>query len=172
MTQAFVSQGSCFWRFTGRLHRTIRIRIRTAAESHDPMPLSSDFQWGDWNIVRFQIYLGWHGFHQCLVAIVQLLQEFTCLPDLPISHAALTSFFVASPSLSLIIHHSSLVTPHLFVTRSPVSLPLSLSLYCSLSLSLSLLLSFCLYAWSPHGQSTGWCRQQQQHHQDSHHLQV
>ena len=36
---AFVSQRLCFWRFAGRWHRTIRIRIRIAAASHDTMPL-------------------------------------------------------------------------------------------------------------------------------------
>ena len=34
------SQCLCFWRFAGRWHRTIRIRIRIAAASHDTMPLS------------------------------------------------------------------------------------------------------------------------------------
>ena len=37
---ACVSQGLCFWRFAGHWHRTIRIRIRIAAESRDTMPLS------------------------------------------------------------------------------------------------------------------------------------
>ena len=36
-----VSQGLCFGRFARRWHRTIRIRIRIAAASHDTMPLSS-----------------------------------------------------------------------------------------------------------------------------------
>ena len=38
---ACVSQCLCFGRFAGRWHRTIRIRIRIAAASHDTMPLRS-----------------------------------------------------------------------------------------------------------------------------------
>ena len=37
----FVSQDFGFWHFAGRSHRTIRIRIRIAAQSHDTMPLRS-----------------------------------------------------------------------------------------------------------------------------------
>ena len=37
--RACVSQGMCFWRFAGRWHRAIRIRIRIAAASLDAMPL-------------------------------------------------------------------------------------------------------------------------------------
>ena len=42
MKRACVSQGMCFWGFAGRWHRTIRIRIRIAAASHDTMPLSAE----------------------------------------------------------------------------------------------------------------------------------
>ena len=38
---AFLSRGLYSWRFPGRWHRTIWIRIRIATESHDTMPLLS-----------------------------------------------------------------------------------------------------------------------------------
>ena len=41
-----VSQCLCFWPFAGHWYRTIRIRIRIAAASHDTMPLRSLLFWG------------------------------------------------------------------------------------------------------------------------------
>ena len=48
--------GGFFWRFAGRWHRTTRIHIRIAAESHDTMPLSSSSLHRDEECLKHQSF--------------------------------------------------------------------------------------------------------------------